>query len=120
MPKPYAHGGHQSIPGVGGSSSGYKKPSYTGANKSRGSSMGTMAKGAKPFRPRHGGTGGAKAGNGSHNTKPGAGPMASGSARGHESYPTKGTGARQAAGSPGATMKRSRVRNTDSHRPAGY
>lgn len=120
MPKPYAHGGRQNIKGTGTRSSGYKKPSYTGANQERSSSKGTMRSGASPFRPGAGGSGGAKAGNGPKNRKPGQGPMGVGAARGHESFPTKGTGQRQKAGSPGATMKRSKVRNTESHRPPGY
>lgn len=119
MPKPYAHGGRQNIKGTGTRNSGYKKPSYTGANQERSSSKATMRSGASPYRPGVGG-GGAKAGNGPKNKKPGQGPMGAGVARGHESYPTSGTGTRQKAGSPGATMKRSKVRNTESHRPKGY
>lgn len=125
MPEPYGHGGKQNIPGVGtrerggAGSSGYRKPSYTGADKARSSSKGTMASGASPYK-KGGGGGGAKAGNGPKNKKPGQGPMGVGAARGSDSFPTKNSAKRHTSGSPGETMKRSKVRDTSSHRPSGY
>lgn len=113
MPKPY-HGGKRSPSKVPGG--GLAKPSYSGADRARSSSMAAMSKGAAPFRGSATG-GGAKAGNGPKNKKPGQGSMGAGAARGHDSYPTRGTGARQKAGSPGATLRGSGERGTRINRP---
>lgn len=99
---PYDHGGKQSLSGVGGRSSGYKKPSYSGADQSRGSSKGTKSSQASPYNK--GASGGAKAGNGPKNKKPGQGPMGQGAARGSDSYPTKNSAKRHDSG-PKNTMK---------------
>ena len=93
---PYDHGGKQSLQGVGGRSSGYRQPRYSGADQARGSSKATKSKQAAPYNK--GTAGGAKAGNGPKNRKPGQGPMGQGAARGSDSYPTKNSAKRHDSG----------------------
>lgn len=85
--------GKSSSPSYGG---GLKKPSYTGAPRPNTKSY--SGNQAAPYRSGSGqasGGGGAKA---SGKGVPGQGPMASGSAAGTNSYPTKNSGVRHASG----------------------
>lgn len=119
-PYDYSTSGGNKLPGVGTPSSGYKKPGYTGANIERSSSKATMGSGASPYRPNHGSSGGAKAGNGSHNTKPGAGPMGVGAAYGAHSYPTRDTAVRHSETGLKNTMKHSKMREHNSSGGSHY
>lgn len=89
--------GQSSAPKMAGG--GLKKPTYTGGDRSRSSSAGTRSSQAAPFRQ---GTGGGGGGGGARAKSspaiPGSGPMASGSAGGSDSYPTRNTGVRQSSG----------------------
>jgi hypothetical protein len=99
-------GGKRSSPKA--ANSGLKKPTYTGANRARSSSgHGSQA---APYSQGQSSSGGAKD---SSKGYPGSGSMPSGSAAGHESYPTSESGVTTRGGhqhtTTGSSVRSSRL-----------
>lgn len=86
--------GKKSSPKVAGG--GLKKPTYHGGPQERSSSKASQSSQAAPYRQgmshARGSSGGGGAKDSSHGYGPNNGQMPSGSARGHESYPTRASG----------------------------
>jgi len=95
--------GKTSSPTYGG---GLKKPTYTGADRAKSAPASNQA---APYRQGKGGGAGGGGAKASGKGVPGAGPMASGSARGALSYPTRNSAVRH-TGAHKNTLKSSGLR----------